>query len=65
MSAIERRNSTDGTLDELPQFELAYLFDDEDHPSEVTIFEDESEERIVTRWITMDRDHAVSLETVR
>lgn len=62
MSAIEppERNEN-GTLEELPQFDYDYLYDDEDDPSEVTIFADEVEE-LSTNWITIDERHAVPLE---
>ncbi|SEO27583.1 hypothetical protein SAMN04487948_101476 [Halogranum amylolyticum] len=66
MSAIERTNSTDGVvLDELPEFELTYLYDDEEEPTEVTIFEGTSEEDLTVRWITMDYPHTVALDSVQ
>lgn len=66
MSAIghtDDRNRAE--LDELPEFELSYLFDDQDDPTEVTIFIPGVEERSATQWLTIDSSHAVSLETVR
>ena len=66
MSAIERSNSTDGAvLDELPEFDLTFLYDDEEEPTEVTIFEGTSQEDLTTRWLTMDYRHSVALDSVR
>jgi hypothetical protein len=66
MSAIEPSNQSQSTthLEELPQFALEYLFDDDDDPTEVTIFADDPE-ALSTQWITIDRAHAVPLEEVR
>jgi hypothetical protein len=66
MSAIEGSPPTDGAvLDELPEFELTYLYDDEEDPTEVTIFEGTSVEDLTTRWLTMDYHHTVALDSVR
>lgn len=66
MSAIEGSTPTDGAvLDELPEFELTYLYDDEEDPTEVTIFEGNSVEDLTTRWLTMDYHHTVALDSVR
>jgi hypothetical protein len=65
MSAIEPSTQNQRTrLEELPEFELEYLFDDDDAPTEVTVFADDPE-TLSTRWITVDRDYAVPLEEVR
>jgi hypothetical protein len=65
MSAIEpSEQSRSAPLEELPQFELEYLFDDDDSPTEVTIFADDPE-ALSTQWITVDRSCAVPLEEVR
>ncbi|WP_372912143.1 hypothetical protein [Salinigranum sp.] len=65
MSAIEPSNQSQHThLEELPQFDLEYLFDDDDCPTEVTVFADDPES-LSTRWITIDREFAVPLEEVR
>lgn len=53
-----------GALGDLPAFALAYAFDDDDDPSEVTVFPDAAED-VVTRWLTVDKEHAVPLEDVR
>jgi hypothetical protein len=65
MSAIEpSEQSQSAHLEELPQFDLEYLFDDDDSPTEVTVFADDPES-LSTQWITIDRDCAVPLEEVR
>jgi hypothetical protein len=65
MSAIEPSNRSQCVnLEELPQFDLEYLFDDDDSPTEVTIFADDPEV-LSTQWITVDRSCAVPLEEVR
>ena len=65
MSAIEPSQQTQHTpLEELPQFDLEYLFDDDDNPTEVTIFADDPE-TLSTQWITVDREVAVPLDEVR
>lgn len=51
--------------DELPVFDLDYLFDDRDHPTEVTVFPAEDTFDISTNWITIDIDHAVPLDRIR
>lgn len=56
---------TRAELDELPEFELCFLFDDQDHPSEVTIFHPGVDERCATRWLTADASVAVPLDEVR
>lgn len=52
-------------LVELPRFDLSYLFDNEDEPTEVTIFPESNEYDISTNWITADVGCAVPLEDVR
>ena len=66
MSAIEHTPSTDGaTLEELPAFELTYLYDDDDNPTEVTVFLAGTDDGLATQWLTIDREHAVPLESVQ
>jgi hypothetical protein len=38
---------------------LSWAFDDEDAPTELTIFDPENE--ITTRWITIDKDYTYTL----
>lgn len=65
MSAIEPIDSADGTArEELPEFELSYLFDDKEDPAEVTVFGGDGE-AVLTNWITIDEGHAVPLDEVR
>ncbi|UWG47713.1 Uncharacterized protein HSRCO_1431 [Halanaeroarchaeum sp. HSR-CO] len=66
MSAIGQIDDTNrAELDELPEFELCYLFDDQDDPTEVTIFQPGVDERSATRWLTIDTTHAIALEEIR
>jgi hypothetical protein len=66
MSAIEHTDPDDGVaLDELPEFELTWLYDDDERPREVTVFLDAAGDEAVTNWITIDKAHAVSLDAVR
>lgn len=51
-------------LGDFPEFDLCYLFDDEESPSEVTVFSTETDAN-ATIWITIDAAHAVPLEEVR
>ncbi|MFB6081649.1 MAG: hypothetical protein ABEJ67_02390 [Halanaeroarchaeum sp.] len=66
MSAIGHIDDPDSAeLDELPEFELSVLFDDQDAPAEVTIFHPGADERSATRWITIDSRYAVPLDEIR
>jgi len=65
MSAIDRRERPAAGLTRLPEFDLAFLYDDEDDPTEVTIFPAGFEEDLETNWITIDCRHAVPLDRVR
>ncbi|MFB6094455.1 MAG: hypothetical protein ABEJ77_05905 [Halanaeroarchaeum sp.] len=66
MSALGHTDDDPGAeLDELPEFELCFLFDDQESPDEVTVFEPGADERSATRWLTIDSDHAVSLADLR
>ena len=65
MSAIENpERQTESTLADLPEFELEFLFDDDEDPSEVTVFVDEPA-ALSTNWITVDVENAVPLEEIR
>lgn len=64
MSTTDVRNSSPGDLYELPQFELDYLLDNLDEPTEVMVVPERGDQD-KTRWITMDLDHAVALDDVR
>lgn len=46
-----------------PDFGLSCLYDDEDDPSEVTVFP--GGKRSTTEWLTADVESAVALEDVR
>ena len=49
--------------DGLPTFELGYRFDDEDDPSEVTIFDTERGDTTTT-WISASVEDAVRLDKI-
>lgn len=63
MSSNEIPGETTTGFDELPRFDLTYLTDDDEEPSEVTVFP-ESGENFVSTWITIDIDHSVPLEEI-
>lgn len=66
MSAIDgSERQTTVELEELPDFELSYLFDDSDEPAEVTVFPVSNAFDISTNWITIDADSAIPLEHTR
>ncbi|WP_053948459.1 DUF7511 domain-containing protein [Halolamina sediminis] len=46
-----------------PEFGLSCLYDDDDDPSEVTVFP--GEEMSTTEWVTADVDSAVALDELR
>ena len=52
-------------LEELPRFDLSYLFDDQDEPTEVTVFPESNAYDISTNWITVTVESAVPLDEVR
>lgn len=53
-----------GSLEELPEFELRFHFDDEDDPQTVTIFQPGTDEAAATQWITVDHRYAVPLDEI-
>jgi hypothetical protein len=60
--AVADDSSGQTPLERLPQFDLAYLFEDSEHPNAVTIYQPDE---IQTAWITADRDVALDIEDVR
>ncbi len=66
MSATDSRDRpAEAGLAAFPEFELAYLYDDDDEPSEVTVFPARFDDDLATNWITIDVGHAVPLDHVR
>jgi hypothetical protein len=59
---IATAHSTDH--DAWPTFELDYLYDDADDPTEVTVFVDATD-ALATSWLTVGVETAVPLEEVR
>lgn len=58
-------DATETALDDLPQFDLDYLVDDIQEPSKVMILPDWDNDSGLSRWLTMDFEHSVSLEDLR
>lgn len=58
-----RQTSSGGRLASYPDFGLSCLYDDDDDPSEVTVFPGEAAS--TTEWLTAEVDSAVSLDEVR
>jgi hypothetical protein len=58
-----RQTPSGDLLASYPNFELSCLYDDDDDPSEVTVFP--GKETSTTEWVTADVDSAVSLDEVR
>ena len=56
-------NTSQDLATELPSFDLIWAYDDEERPTEVTIYSDEQDE-ITTHWITIEEDYAWDLENV-
>ena len=65
MSASDSRRRPSARLSSLPEFELSFLYDDEDDPAEVSVFPARLGADLATNWITIDYGHAVSIERVR
>lgn len=47
---------------ELPDFTLCWAFDDEDSPTEVTVFDPEREP--TTHWITIEKEYVWDLGSI-
>ncbi|NIQ59519.1 MAG: hypothetical protein GWN85_40480 [Gemmatimonadetes bacterium] len=66
MSATDHRERpVRAPLGRLPEFDLAFLYDDDDDPAEVTVFPARLGDDLATNWITCDVASAVPLESVR
>ena len=48
-----------------PDYVLSCLYDDEDDPSELTVFPGEEGELSTTEWITADVESTVDIDEVR
>lgn len=51
-------------LDQFPTFELEYLVDEQQHPTELTIFPESTQFDIHTNWITVDIGSAIPLDEI-
>ncbi|QKY19721.1 hypothetical protein B4589_004745 [Halolamina sp. CBA1230] len=58
-----RQTQSGDLLASYPDFGLSCLYDDDENPSEVTVFP--GEEMSTTEWVTADVDSAVSLDELR
>ncbi|NHX35879.1 MULTISPECIES: DUF7511 domain-containing protein [Halolamina] len=58
-----RQTPSGELLGSYPDFGLSCRYDDDDDPSEVTLFP--GEEMSTTEWVTADLDSAVSLDEIR
>jgi|AntRauTorcE11898_2_1112593.scaffolds.fasta_scaffold120148_1 hypothetical protein len=66
MSVVDRPAEAESSqFDKLPEFELECMYDDWDEPTEVTVFSTAEEDSLYTAWLTVDRNHAVSLAELR
>lgn len=65
MSAIEGpQPNVDTALSTFPEFELSYLYDNRDNPTEITVFSSDEDENLATHWITMNATATIPLEDV-
>ncbi|MFD1597411.1 hypothetical protein [Halobellus rarus] len=58
MSTSNRKSRTA----ELSEFRLSWALDDEDSPTEITVFDPQNE--TTTRWITIEKDYVKNLDSV-
>lgn len=54
-----------GLLASYPDYALSCLYDDDDDPTEVTVFPGERGELSTTEWITADVESTVAVDEVR
>lgn len=66
MSVVDRSEQTEQVeFDQLPEFDLECMYDNWDDPAEVTVYSTVEEDSLYTAWLTIDREHAISLAEVR
>lgn len=63
MSIVE--HPSDDSLYLYPRFELQCHVDDVDEPTEVTVFTGTQTVELATQWVSIDAEHAVSLDGAR
>jgi len=56
-------NTSQNQATDLPSFDLVCAYDDEERPTEVTIYSSDTDE-ITTHWITIEKDYAWDLMNV-
>lgn len=62
MSATDGRADGSGELEQLPEFDLSYLFDDGESPASVTVYDPDAPD---TGWIAADISGTVAIEDLR
>lgn len=56
--------TTQTELTRVPDLDLNHLFDDQENPSELTIYAPRTDD-ITTHWLTSDIESAVPVDTMR
>jgi len=64
VSTSEGRPRGDPALEDAPEFDLECLFDDAEHPTEVTVFSPDPD-RTPTEWLTAERASTISIDEIR
>jgi len=64
MAMDTKPSATAGEQEQVPEVNLACLYDDPSNPSELTIFSPETP-RMATEWLTVDRSAAVRLDRMQ
>lgn len=52
-------------LDDYPEYDADYYYDDNESPTTVTICTSESSGELATEWISCDISHIVPMESIR
>ncbi|AEN06086.1 hypothetical protein [Halolamina sp.] len=60
-----QQTQPDELLEPSPEYVLRCRYDDEDNPSEVTVFPGKEGELSTTEWLTANVDSTVALDEVR
>lgn len=51
--------------DELPTFDLSFRYDDDENPSEITVFPDGAASGQTTSWLSVAIEDAIPVEEIR
>lgn len=63
MRAVEP--AADTALEDYPEFDLRYRYDDPAAPTAVTVYPLSGFDDITTAWLSIDAEHAVAVEELR